>query len=107
MTNLDKYSYPNCPACNKKGEIVEQYIRKCNNEDCNENLFVRNGPYKYVIKCLHNKHCQKDVQENPRICVEHCDGIWNAFTFNQAEEIRMLHEAQNPAHVDVCTAELT
>lgn len=94
-----KYMFPYCPKCSRKGQIVQFGIRKCLNDECDETIFIRNGPYAYVVRCFHDQFCQKDQAGNPRICVTHCDASWNAYTFNQAEFIRMLHEAQNDGHI--------
>lgn len=90
--------YPNCPECNSKGQIVELNIRRCLNNECSQDIFIRNGPYAYAIRCFHNDMCQKDEAGNSRMCVSHCDLSWNAYTFNQAELIRMMHEAEHDTH---------
>ena len=94
-----EHEYPNCPRCNRKGQIIELNIRRCLNNNCSENLFVRNGPYMYAIVCYHTQTCQKDEAGNPRICVSHCDLSWNAYTFNQADLIRKIHEIGHTMHI--------
>lgn len=94
-----EHIYPNCPKCNKKGLIIEINMRRCLNDNCSENLFVRNGPYEYQISCFHTKTCRLDNMGASRICVSHCDLSWNVYTFNQAEMIRMIHETQNEMHI--------
>ena len=98
-----EHEYPNCPRCNRKGHIMEPNLRKCLHSSCSENLFVRNGPHKYQISCFHTKTCRLDEAGASRICVQHCDLSWSVYTFNQAEMIRMMHEAENSMHIaNVC-----
>ncbi len=94
-----KRMYPKCPKCGIIGQIIEMDFRRCLNDECDEKYFTRYGPYDYEIRCIHDQICQKDWEGNTRVCVKHCDGSWNAYTKNQAELIKTLHETEHSSHI--------